>query len=151
MKDLTVSLFCLILITFSKKFFYWKINIKPGILNNILNFSPDWKIITEYKYNYKKIYEEIVFPALRRFNPYLILVSAGFDAHWDDPLANLNLSLTGYNWISRELIKCANEICSDKIIFFLDKKKKDRRSTSWAGSQTLPTNKRRSSKIIRSI
>ena len=69
---------------------------------------------------FKKIYEEIVFPALRKFNPNLILVSAGFDAHWDDPLANLNLSLTGYNWISRELIKCANEICSGKIIFFLE-------------------------------
>lgn len=67
-----------------------------------------------------RIYEEIVLPALRRFNPDLILVSAGYDAHWDDPLASLNLSLTGYNWISRELIKSANEICSGKIIFFLE-------------------------------
>ena len=67
-----------------------------------------------------RIYEEIVLPALRKFNPDLILVSAGYDAHWDDPLANLNLSLTGYNWISRELIKLANEFCSGKIIFFLE-------------------------------
>ena len=68
----------------------------------------------------KEIYKEVVIPALKRFKPDLILVSAGYDAHWDDPLANLILSLTGYNWISRELIKCANEICSGKIIFFLE-------------------------------
>ena len=66
------------------------------------------------------IYEEILVPSLRRFNPDLILVSAGFDAHRDDPLANLNLSLTGYNWISRELIKLSNEICAGKIVFFLE-------------------------------
>ena len=69
---------------------------------------------------FKKVYKEIVLPALRRFNPDLILVSAGYDAHWDDPLANLNLSLAGYNWISRELIKYADEMCSGKIIFFLE-------------------------------
>jgi acetoin utilization deacetylase AcuC-like enzyme len=69
---------------------------------------------------FKKVYEEIVLPALRRFNPDLMLVSAGYDAHWDDPLANLNLSLRGYNWISRELIRLADDICSGKIIFFLE-------------------------------
>lgn len=71
-------------------------------------------------YGFKIFYEEIILPALRRFNPDLILVSAGYDAHWSDPLANLNLSLTGYNWISRTLIKLADEICSGKIVFFLE-------------------------------
>jgi len=69
---------------------------------------------------FKSIYEEVIIPSLNKFNPDLILVSAGFDAHWDDPLANLNLSLTGYNWISSELIKCADENCASKIIFFLE-------------------------------
>lgn len=69
---------------------------------------------------FRKVYEEIVLPALRRFDPDLILVSAGYDAHWDDPLANLNLTLTGFNWISKELIKLADEICSGKIVFFLE-------------------------------
>jgi acetoin utilization deacetylase AcuC-like enzyme len=71
-------------------------------------------------HSFKIVYEEIILPALRRFNPDILLISAGFDAHWDDPLANLNLSLTGYNWISRELIKLADEICSGKIVFFLE-------------------------------
>jgi acetoin utilization deacetylase AcuC-like enzyme len=69
---------------------------------------------------YKLIYEKVIIPSIERFNPDLILVSAGYDAHWDDPLANLNLSLTGYNWISRELIKCAERVCKDKIVFFLE-------------------------------
>ena len=69
---------------------------------------------------FKTIYRKIVVPALHRFNPDLILVSAGYDAHWDDPLANLNLSLNGYDWIARELIKSAEGICSGKIIFFLE-------------------------------
>lgn len=69
---------------------------------------------------FKLVYEKIVIPSLERFKPDLILVSAGYDAHWDDPLANLGLSLTGYNWISRKLIKLAGNICSGKIVFFLE-------------------------------
>jgi acetoin utilization deacetylase AcuC-like enzyme len=69
---------------------------------------------------FKLVYENIVIPSLERFEPDLILVSAGYDAHWDDPLANLGLSLTGYNWISRKLIKLAGGICSGKIVFFLE-------------------------------
>jgi len=69
---------------------------------------------------FKIVYEKVVIPSLERFKPNIILVSAGYDAHWDDPLANLNLSLTGYNWISRELIKSAERICNGKIVFFLE-------------------------------
>lgn len=69
---------------------------------------------------FKIVYEKIVIPSLERFKPELILVSAGYDGHCEDPLANLNLSLTGYNWISRELIKSAEKICNSKIVFFLE-------------------------------
>jgi len=69
---------------------------------------------------FKLVYDKVVIPSLEKFKPDLILVSAGYDAHWDDPLANLNLSLTGYDWISQELIKAAERICSGKIIFFLE-------------------------------
>jgi acetoin utilization deacetylase AcuC-like enzyme len=69
---------------------------------------------------FKIVCEKVIIPSLKRFKPDIILVSAGYDAHWDDPLANLNLSLNGFNQISRELIKCAEEICSGKIVFFLE-------------------------------
>jgi acetoin utilization deacetylase AcuC-like enzyme len=69
---------------------------------------------------FKIIYEKIVIPALNRFQPDLILVSAGYDAHWDDPLANLNLSLAGFDWITSELIKSAEKLCEGRIVFFLE-------------------------------
>ncbi|MDH3269597.1 MAG: histone deacetylase [Ignavibacteria bacterium] len=69
---------------------------------------------------FKMVYEKVINPCIERFNPDLILISAGYDAHWDDPLADLNLSLTGYNWISRELVKYAGRVCGGKIVFFLE-------------------------------
>jgi acetoin utilization deacetylase AcuC-like enzyme len=69
---------------------------------------------------FKTVFEKVIIPSLQKFNPDIILVSAGYDAHWDDPLANLNLSLTGFNLISRQLIKASEELCSGKIIFFLE-------------------------------
>ena len=69
---------------------------------------------------FQQLYGEVVFPALRRFQPELILVSAGFDAHWDDPLANLGLSLTGYHWLARSLVDLAAELCQGRIVFTLE-------------------------------
>ncbi len=69
---------------------------------------------------FKRLYGEVIFPVLRRFQPELILVSAGFDAHWDDPLANIGLSLTGYHWLCRSLIELAAELCQGRIVFTLE-------------------------------
>jgi acetoin utilization deacetylase AcuC-like enzyme len=69
---------------------------------------------------YKRLYSEVVFPILRRFQPELILISAGFDAHWDDPLANIGLSLMGYQWLCQSLIELAAEICQGRIVFTLE-------------------------------
>ncbi|MBZ0295637.1 MAG: histone deacetylase [Anaerolineae bacterium] len=70
--------------------------------------------------SYAAIYQEIIWPAAERFQPQLILVSAGFDAHWDDPLASMRLSLDGYNYITRELVKMANQLCDGKIVFVME-------------------------------
>lgn len=69
---------------------------------------------------YVRVYETIVLPAARRFAPQLMLVSAGFDAHWADPLANLRLSLRGYAALTRMLIDLANELCVGRIVFVLE-------------------------------
>ncbi len=69
---------------------------------------------------YKRLYSELVFPILCRFQPEFILVSAGFDAHWDDPLANIGLSLTGYHWLCQSLIELAAELCQGRIVFTLE-------------------------------
>jgi len=66
------------------------------------------------------LYQKVLWPAARRFQPDLILVSAGFDAHWADPLAMLQLDLKGYAYLTRELIGMAQELCSGRIIFVLE-------------------------------
>lgn len=69
---------------------------------------------------YEQVFQEIVLPAARRFEPEVILVSAGFDAHWQDPLAQMRLSLTGYDQITRDLIHLAAEQCKGRIVFVLE-------------------------------
>jgi acetoin utilization deacetylase AcuC-like enzyme len=69
---------------------------------------------------YAAVFERIVWPAAERFQPELILVSAGFDAHWDDPLAQMGLSLAGYSHLTRELIRMAQTLCGGRIVFVLE-------------------------------
>ncbi len=70
--------------------------------------------------SYRQIYEAILWPAARRFQPELILVSAGFDAHFIDPLAMMQLSHKGYAHLTRELLRMAEELCGGKIIFVME-------------------------------
>lgn len=69
---------------------------------------------------FQELYQQVLTPVARRFAPDLILVSAGFDAHWDDPLAGLGLSLGGYAWIVRTLTSLAEELCGGRIVFTLE-------------------------------
>lgn len=70
--------------------------------------------------NYARAYEEILWPAARRFKPELLIVSAGFDSHWRDPLAQMRVSLPGYAHLSKELIRIADELCDGKVIFVME-------------------------------
>ncbi len=65
-------------------------------------------------------YETQVFPRLRAFKPELIIISAGFDAHQDDPLANLNWSTGDFAWITEKLCQIAGEICKGRIVSTLE-------------------------------
>lgn len=67
--------------------------------------------------SYDRIFHQVVLPAARRFQPELILVSAGFDAHWIDPLAGMRLTLTGYTHLARWLVELAQDICRGRIVF----------------------------------
>jgi acetoin utilization deacetylase AcuC-like enzyme len=69
---------------------------------------------------FKRLYGELVFPLIRRFEPQLMIISAGFDSHWDDPLANIGVTLTGYQWLVQGLIDLAGEVCDGKIVFSLE-------------------------------
>lgn len=65
-------------------------------------------------------YREVCAPAVRRFRPDLILVSAGFDAHFADPLAQELLSAAGYYEIACLLNGLAAELCGGRIVYALE-------------------------------
>jgi acetoin utilization deacetylase AcuC-like enzyme len=69
---------------------------------------------------YAEVFDNIVLPALQRFDPEFILVSAGFDAHWVDPLAMMNLSLNGFDRLNKKLISMAQQYCEGRIVFVLE-------------------------------
>jgi acetoin utilization deacetylase AcuC-like enzyme len=64
--------------------------------------------------------ELLIAPALRRFQPDLILVSAGYDTHWADPYGGLLLSVDGYRHLVDLLLSLAVEICHGRMVFVLE-------------------------------
>ncbi len=69
---------------------------------------------------FKEKYERIIFPALNAFKPELLLISAGFDAHQDDPLASINLVEDDFRWVTQALMEIANRHCKGRIISVLE-------------------------------
>ena len=69
---------------------------------------------------FRAAYEDDILPALRAFDPDILFVSAGFDGHADDPLAQLRLTEDDYRWITRELLAVAKERCGGRVISALE-------------------------------
>ena len=63
---------------------------------------------------------DLVFPALTKFAPDFLLVSAGFDAHADDPLAGLRLQEEDYAWVTEELVAIARHACAGRLVSTLE-------------------------------
>ena len=59
-------------------------------------------------------------PALAAFAPSFLVVSAGFDAHLDDPLAQLRLQIEDFIWLTRSLVELANTCCAGRIVSLLE-------------------------------
>jgi len=69
---------------------------------------------------YERIANEIFLPFIQSFKPEMILVSAGFDAHWNDPITSLGLTTAGFYLLSKKLVDLAEEHCGGKIVFVLE-------------------------------
>jgi acetoin utilization deacetylase AcuC-like enzyme len=67
-----------------------------------------------------RVFAEILDPLAERFRPELILVSAGYDAHWSDPLAGLYLSLQGYWEMARSVVALADRLCGGRLVVTLE-------------------------------
>jgi acetoin utilization deacetylase AcuC-like enzyme len=69
---------------------------------------------------YRLAFEQLVAPAAERFRPEVLILSAGFDAHRDDPLADIQLTEEGFRFLSRFTIELANRFCGGKVVSLLE-------------------------------
>jgi len=69
---------------------------------------------------FRRAIEQSWVPALRRFEPELIIISAGFDAHADDPLAYLNLTEEDYAWVTELICGLASEYSQGRVVSALE-------------------------------
>ncbi len=70
--------------------------------------------------DFKHALQQVVFPALDDFRPDIILVSAGFDAHRNDPLAGLNLVEEDFGWATLKLMDYADKYCAGRLVSVLE-------------------------------
>lgn len=69
---------------------------------------------------FQRIADEVFKPMVEKFQPEMLLISAGFDSHWNDPLTSLGLSTRGFYDVSKKLVEIADEYCNGKIVFVLE-------------------------------
>src|SRR6266567_4271512 len=65
---------------------------------------------------YEPVFRQVMAPAADRFDPQLILVSAGFDAHWKDPLGQMNISTAGFARLTEIIIQLAQQLCNGRLV-----------------------------------
>lgn len=88
-----------------------------GVAQNILNapLPPGATSAT-----FRAAWSDILLPALDRFAPELLIVSAGFDAHKADPLAQLRLETSDFGWITERLMEVAARHCQGRLASILE-------------------------------
>ncbi|MGH8234695.1 MAG: histone deacetylase family protein [Rhodanobacteraceae bacterium] len=70
--------------------------------------------------SFRAAWDETLLPAIDAFRPQLLLISAGFDAHARDPLAQLQLGVDDYTWITQRLCELANHHAEGRIVSALE-------------------------------
>lgn len=69
---------------------------------------------------FREAFESVILPRLENFGPDLIVISAGFDAHWRDPLANLNLKEADFGWATQKLLDLAARRSGGRVVSVLE-------------------------------
>jgi len=69
---------------------------------------------------YRQAFSEKILPKIDAFAPEFVILSAGFDAHVDDPLANISLSTEFFGWMSARMVEIANKHCNGRLISLLE-------------------------------
>jgi acetoin utilization deacetylase AcuC-like enzyme len=69
---------------------------------------------------FRDAFESVILPRLREFKPDIVVISAGFDAHTRDPLANLNLVEADYTWVTKKLMEIADVSAKGRVVALLE-------------------------------
>jgi acetoin utilization deacetylase AcuC-like enzyme len=69
---------------------------------------------------FREAFESTILPRLRTFHPDLVVISAGFDAHMRDPLANLNLVEADFGWVTQKLMDVAEASAGHRVVSLLE-------------------------------
>ena len=90
---------------------------ETGAHNNVLNLplAPGCGSI-----DFRKTYERTVFPTLEEFAPEFLFISAGFDAHKADPLANLMFEDDDFAWVTDQICAIAAKHCNGRVLSCLE-------------------------------
>ncbi|WP_299848209.1 histone deacetylase family protein [uncultured Roseovarius sp.] len=90
---------------------------ETGAYNNVLNVPlPDGTSSARFR----KVMDGSVLPAVDRFKPELVLVSAGFDAHQADPLAGMRLTEDDFIWVTERICDLADAHCQGRVVASLE-------------------------------
>ncbi|GAC1665200.1 MAG: histone deacetylase [Ktedonobacteraceae bacterium] len=65
---------------------------------------------------YCAAFEQLVVPIGLQYRPHLIIISAGQDANWLDPLAQMMMSMEGFHQISKHMVELAEEVCAGRLV-----------------------------------
>ena len=90
---------------------------ESGVARNIVNVPLAHGCDSD---EFRECMADELLPALRRFAPELLIISAGFDAHEKDPLGGLNFTDDDYHWITRELMQVAAESAKRRVVSVLE-------------------------------
>jgi acetoin utilization deacetylase AcuC-like enzyme len=88
-----------------------------GVANNILNAPLPPGSGSEA---FRAAWSRVILPAVEQFRPDIVFISAGFDAHRADPLADLKLDEADFAWVTRELCAVANRTCDGRVVSTLE-------------------------------
>ncbi|WP_106746534.1 histone deacetylase family protein [Yoonia maritima] len=69
---------------------------------------------------FRDVMDRVVLPRVAAFSPQLLLISAGFDAHEDDPLAGMRLQTDDFGWVTQRLCDVADEHCEGRVVSMLE-------------------------------
>ncbi len=90
---------------------------ETGAHGNVLNYPLSEGCSTN---TMRAAYGSVILPAIEAFSPDLILISAGFDAHRADPLANLMWETDDFHWLTHRICDVADKVCDGRIVSTLE-------------------------------